>query len=234
MLILHGENTVQSRNRLFQLSSHAKEKNVQILHLDAKTLDIPTLEDALGSTSLFGEEKVIIIEELHSLPKSKRKDELIQFLSDFAQTESLSPEVILWEKRDVTATMLKKFSGAKNEQFKVTNTLFRWLDSLIGIKSQANVKQMLSLLRDTINQDGAEMCFAMFPRQIRMLIQAKENNFGAMAPFMIGKLKKQASTFTLDQLLKIHHTLLIIDIGHKTSSSQLNLTQELELLMVEM
>ena len=43
-------------------------------------------------------------------------------------------DVILWEKRKLTAAMTKKFPQAKNIEFKLSNALFSWLDSLSGHK----------------------------------------------------------------------------------------------------
>ncbi len=228
MLILHGENTVQSRNRLFQLITEARSRGVQVVHLDAKKLELPLLEETIGSDSLFGEEKLIVIEELHSLPKSSKKDQLLAFLHPgFAH-------VLMWEKRDLTPTMLKKFQHSQHEQFKITNHLFKWLDAVDGQLPASRSAQLILLLRAAIESDGDFLCFTMLIRQVRMLLQAKENVFAGMAPFMIGKLKKQASTFSLDQLMRIHHQLLTLDIAEKTSSTRLNLAQELELLMIKL
>lgn len=236
MLILHGENTVQSRNRLFQLTSDARKKGELVVHVEIKQLDFPTLEDAFGNQNLFGESKFVVIEELHSLIKSKRKDELITFVGNFAaQTNDGGLQIVLWEKRALTPTMLKKFPGAKSEEFKITNSLFKWLDS-IGVASSAQNAKLtsLKLLRDALEKDGDFMCFTMFIRQIRLLIQVKDGAVAGLPPFMIGKLKQQAGAFTMPQLLKMHGRLLELDIEQKTSTSRLNLTQQLELLTIEM
>jgi hypothetical protein len=232
MRILHGENTTQSRNQLFAAISAAKQGNMQIVQVDAKSLDRVLLEHILGSDSLFAEEKLAIISELHTLPKSKRKDELIEMLAQHAAGTGTTTEIILWEKRDLTATMLKKFPTAKLEHFKLSSTLFTWLDTISGQKSAPHMTKMIELFHKAVITDGDFLCFSMLIRQARLLIQAKEGQVGSMPPFMIGKLKKQTETFSLPQLLSLHHKLLIIDATQKTSQSRLNLTQELELLLV--
>lgn len=235
MLILHGENNIQSRNRLFEYITSAKESSKHVHHLDARTLDMVTLEQAVGSESLFGEQKLLVIEELHSLPKSKKKDELIEFINQStSHSDSNGIEVILWEKRDLTPTMLKKFTFAKSEQFKLSSALFVWLDNLSGIKDSSQLKKMLDLFHKAWQSDGDFMCFSMLTRQLRLLIQAKEGNFSSLAPFMIGKLKKQSTSFSIEQLLATHHKLLLIDTAQKTSQSKLPLAQELELLLLNM
>jgi DNA polymerase III delta subunit len=232
--IIHGENTVQSRNALFALIQSAQEKNQNLVRLDAKRLTIVDLENALGSNSLFAEQKTIIIEELHSLPKSKKQEELIAKVAAADRQEDNATTIILWEKRELTATMLKKFPTAKVQAFKLTSALFKWLDSLSGNRQPQTQKYMLGLLQQAIESDGDMMCFVMLIRQIRYLIQAKEGSLTSGAPFMIAKLNKQTQSFTPEQLLKIHHQLLEMDLRQKTSTSDLGLGRELELLMVEM
>jgi DNA polymerase III delta subunit len=234
LTIIHGENTVQSRSVLYTVIQSAQEKSQNIVRLDAKRIMLPDLENALGSNSLFTEQKLVIIDELHSLPKSKKLDELIQKIVDFMESKDTETDLVLWEKRELTATMLKKFPTAKIQLFKLTSALFKWLDTLSGNRQPAMQKQMLDLLQEAIKSDGDMMCFVMLIRQLRFLIQAKEGTLTAGAPFMIAKVNKQAQHFTKDQLLAIHHKLLEMDIRQKTSTSDLGLGRELELLIVEM
>lgn len=229
MIILHGENIVQSRERLTQIISDWKTKNATVTRLDAKSLEPAQLAEFLQSQTLFGETQVLIIEELHSLPPSQRKDSLIKLLS-----QSPKEEIVLWEKRGLTATMLKKFPRAQVTEFKLTNALFKWLDTLNGEKKPAQITSMIQLLDKALMSDGDSLCFLMLVRHVRLLLQMKENAVGGMPPFMIGKLKKQAGTFSTEQLLRLHHKLLELDIAQKTSQSRLGLARELELLLVTM
>jgi hypothetical protein len=224
MLIIHGEHTVKSRERLGAILQAAHAQNQDVVRLPAKELTPALVEETLVSTSLFGTEKLIVIEELHSLPKSAKKDALIEQLSDVGDTP-----IVLWEKRQLTPTMLKKFKNAATEEFKSSSVLFRWLD---GFGSTANKTQQLKELQEIYNQDGAEFLFAMIARQVRLLISAKDDGQITGAPFMITKLKKQASAFTLEKLLAIHQNLLDIDHAQKTSGSRLTLQQQLDLLVL--
>lgn len=232
MQIIHGENIVQSRNYLNKMVEQSRQKGIQIVHLEAKPLTIPLLEDHTASQSLFGESRLIVIEELHSLPKSARKDELIQFLANLPPSAEL--EIILWEKRSLTPTMIKKLKVSNAQEFKITSALFSWLDSLSGNRHAQTQQNMLKSLAKAIDSDGDFMCHSMLVRQVRLLLQAQQGSFASMAPFMAAKLNKQAQQFSEQQLLTIHHQLLVLDIHQKTSSSKLSLREELELLTVEM
>lgn len=219
--ILHGENTIKSRDQLVKLVDGFKAKNQSVIRLEAKKLDLPKLEEELVKNNLFGENEAIIIEELHSLPRSKKKNALIDLVA------SSDRDIVLWEKRKLTPTMLKKFNNAKTEEFKLTNTLFSWLD-IFHPKTPA--QKNLGSLRKAIKGNGDYMCFVMLIRQISLLIQVKDGGTPPGAPFMISKLKKQANNFSLEELLNIHNKLFDIDTKMKSSKTFLSLDQELDIL----
>ena len=91
--ILHGENIVASRDKLVELISLAKEKNKTVERVDAKKINLGILESKLVKQDLFGTEILVIIEDLHSLPRSKNKTDLIDL------TSQSQVDLILWEKR---------------------------------------------------------------------------------------------------------------------------------------
>lgn len=225
MTILHGENTVQSREKLVTLIREARAIGNDVVTLTAAKLTPPQLEVALQKTSLFGTTQLVVIEELHSLPKSARKTQLIEIVSQ------ANVDVILWEKRELTKTMLKAFPRAKVEFFRLTNSLFSWLDSLSPATDKS---RQLQLLQKALAADGEHMCFVMLMRQVRLLIQVKDGGRPAGPPFMISKLAKQARDFTLDQLLALHKQIFQLDQAAKTSGSFFTLGQELDLLVVNL
>lgn len=223
-IILHGENTIKSRDRLVELIAELKTKSQDIIRLDAKKIELPQLEELLLKTNLFGNEEALVIEELHSLPKSKKKDALISLVANNQQKS-----LILWEKRDLTATMLKKIPEAKVEQFKLTNALFGWLDLF---HQQTPIKQNLTALKQAVKNNGDYMCFIMLARQISLLIAIKDGGQLKLAPFMLSKLKKQAQSFSLEQLLNLHQRLFELDQQIKASKNFLSLEQELDVLTI--
>ncbi len=225
--IIHGENQVASRKKLSELVSEAKKQNQEIVSLEAEKMDRAKLESTLLSDSLFGGSKILVIECLHSLPKSKKKDEFIDLIS------SASIDIILWEKKLLTKTDFKKLpSTAPVFEFKITVKLWSLLDHLST--NPKNKNAILKLLKESVESDGAEFVFLMILRQIRMLIQVKEEQTLKMAPFMLSKLRSQAREFTLEKLLQIHQQLYQIDQKQKQSASLLSLAAELDLLLLNM
>jgi len=230
MIIIHGENTVSSRKKLVEIIDNKKSAGQEIVRLEAKKLTEAILEESLGASDLFGTSKTIIIEGLHSLPTSKKKKNFIKLLSN-PQTY----EIVLWGKRSLTKTMLKKISGTNNNatvfEFKISKTLFTWLDML---GNKGNETKKLNLLHSAIKIDGEFFCFLMLIRQIRLLIEVKSGGKAKGAPFTVAKLNKQASNFSLDKLLEIYKKLLDIDTKQKTSSSLIDTTAMLDLLTLKL
>lgn len=222
MIVIHGDNTALSRKKLQELISVATQSGNEIVRLEAKKLTSAQLEEALVETSLFGDEKTIIVEELHSLPTSNRKKELINQVSQY-QDKS----IILYETKLLTANMLKKLGTNNDFSFKISNSLWKLLDHL----TSKNKKELLLLLREAIKQNDEYFVYTMIIRQVRQLIQAKTGGTLKGAPFMISKLKGQANSLSLDKLLETHQKLHRIDIKQKNSQLHLGLSQELDLLL---
>lgn len=223
--ILHGDNIIKSRQALKQLIDQEKSAGKQTERADAKQLNEASLEELLGSNDLFGTDKLVIIEHLHSLPRSKKKDALVTLI-----TENEQKDIVLIEKRALTPAMLKKFAKAKILEFKSSSSLFKWLD-LLGSR---NENEKLKLLSEAVESDGDYFCFIMFIRQIRLLIQAKDGGKIAGPPFVVQKINSQARQFSLEKLLAIHEKLYKLDRLQKTSRTPLSLAQELDLLTLSL
>jgi len=225
-IIIHGENITESRKKLVEIIEQLQETGVLVERLDAKTIDLPILENKLQKTDLFGHSRAIIIEELHSLPRSKKLTQMVEMIANSKM------QICLWEKRDLSATMLKKFPDSKVFQYKLANSLFIWLDSL-SPKENTKSSQLQLFIKAQEEQDEY-LCFIMLIRQVRLLLQATNNDKIAGPSFVINKLQSQAKQFTHDQLLKLHSQLHALDKKMKTSSNILSVTQEIEQLIINL
>lgn len=230
LTILHGEDTTASRARLGVILDEARQKNTTISRLVAKKLSLAELEEAFVSTSLFEGDELVVLEELHSLPKSKKKEALLALFTAKTTNQATQKQVVLWESRQLTATMLKRFPAAKVQEFKLSKKLFQWLDSL----GQASPTKKIELLKQSVASQGEYLCFVMLVRQIRLLIMAKAGGKITGAPFMISKLRSQAQRFSLEKLLATHLQLLEIDRQLKRSENSLTLTQQLDLITLSL
>lgn len=223
LTLLHGDNVVVSRKALTDAVATAKSGGL-VVRLDAKPLTFSQLSDTLGAQDLFCQKKTVVIEGLLSLPKGKRKDEMVALCANSNQ------DIILWEGKSATPAQLKKLLKAKVLLFRTSPAVFAWLDSI----RPGNVGSSQEFFKRAVEQDGAEMCFAMLVRQVRLLLQTREGVQVKASPFVVVKLRKQATFFTTDQLLRLHEKLTLLDYAVKTSQQASDLAMNMTLLLLEL
>jgi len=229
-MAIHGDNTVASRNELFNLISLAKTKGVRdVIRLEGKKLDLTVLIQATSSQSLFGTDRLVIIEDLFSRPQSQTKKQLLGYLKTI-HSNTFSPDIFIWDKKLLTPTELKSIGNPQNHPYKLSKYLFAFLDSL----KPGNSRTSLQLLHQTLDSEAPELIVFLLARQLHLLIQVKSQARLRLAPWQINKLKSQAASFSLNQLLKFHHTLLTLDTRAKTGQNLLELSSELDILIVNL
>jgi len=227
--ILHGDNVVASRRVLNEKIEEAKGKRVaEVVRLDGKKVELSEIKQAMESTSLFGGERMVVIENLLTRPKSKALSEIGEYFGQ--QKPVASNQTILWEGKSLTPTSLKLFGPGKTEilEFKPAAVIFKLTDAI----RPGNAGELLTLLKECVKADSVEMVFYMLSRQIRLLLQSESNDF-KMAPWQMTKIKNQRSKFKNEKILRIHEQLLLIDERVKTGQSQLGLEGELEMLLLK-
>jgi DNA polymerase III delta subunit len=229
LTILHGDNIVASRLVLNQHLNRAKQAKIKdIIRLDGKEIKLEDLIQALESSSFFGTNKLVIVENLFSRPRSQEKSAILNYLS--TSISSIETNLVIWEKKEIKPSSFKKFPKAKIQLFKTPAIIFKFLDSL----KPKNTKVMLSLLSQCLQSDSAEIVFYMLARQIRLLFLALEPKSLKLAPWQVNELKAQAQQLGPPKLKTLHQKLLAIDERIKTGQSFLGLAGELDLLLLSL
>lgn len=224
IILLHGDNIVVSRNELERLK---KEKTKEVLTFDGGKIDLSELKQALEAKSLFGQEKIVILENFLSQKPSTVKNQIIEYLKNLETTVDL----ILWEGKEMEKKSLDSFPSAKKQLFRLDPVLFKFLDSL----KPGSGKTAVALLREVLRREEVELVFYMLVRQFRLLIALKNVSKDSISEIVkLGswqkeKLARQANNFDLEDLLRIYHQLLEIDSKSKTGLSPFNLASTLEL-----
>jgi len=220
MLIIHGDNQVASRNRLKALLESFKG---EIIRLEGKLLDLAALKQGIESKSLFGQAKLIVIENLFSLRKSLIKEKILEYLK-----KEMPSNLILWEGIKIDGRSLPAFSKAKIEKYEIGKTIFRFLDSL----TPENPKNLIQLYHQALSQSGAELILFLLERQMRMLIIANdlgEKGLNEVPPWKKGLLVRQAKKFKKQILIRQYLQLLNIEYNQKTGKASLPLISQLDL-----
>lgn len=228
--LFHGDNLVASRNTLNNFIKKEKSQGiVDIVRLNGEAIELVDLTQAMESRSLFGSNRLIIIENLLSRKPSKIKDALLDYLNTTKTTAS----IFLWEKKAATATLIKKLpSSTRIQAFKISPKIFAFLDSL----APGNTKQMFLLMHECIKQENPEMVFYMLARRVSHLIIASDSGLeglNTMHNWQKQRLTAQAKKFTLPQLIKLHENLYNTDKGVKTGRNILPLASMLDLVIAE-
>jgi len=224
---IHGDYLLSSRNFLNSLIEQEKRQNKEVVRLDGNSLALNDLIQALASNSLFGGEKVVVIENLFSRQKSKDQEILLEWIKTF---DGQTP-VIFWEKKTIGKILQRRLPKKTTvKEFKTPATVFK----LVELLSPQTKKQALQLLEETVVKEPAEFLFAMICRQIRLMLLLKEGQAVGGAPWMVGKLKKQAASFNKDELINSYQKLYFIDKQIKTGKTLMPLSWHLSVWISEL
>jgi hypothetical protein len=117
------------------------------------------------------------------------------------------------------------------KEFKTPAIIFQFVESLSPITKNVAIKNLTKILET----QAAEFVLAMIVRQIRLLILIKGGEEIKGAPWVVGKLKKQAESFrNLESLLQSFQKLYIIEKQNKTGQAFIPLSFALENWITEL
>lgn len=197
----------------------------ELIRLNGEKVKLEEIKQALEAKSLFGGQRLVIIENLLSALVSRRQKEIIVYLL----SESHSSSLILWEKKEIKGAVLNKLkSKFKVEIFKIPAVIFKFLDSF----EPNNSCQMINLLHQ-ISEKEPEMVFYMLCQRVRQLIIAKDlgkQGLNGFQGWQQARLLNQARNFAPNQLITFYQRLLEIDYQQKTGQSPLAIKLQLDLL----
>ena len=223
--LLHGDNTEASRAVFSQMKETAVGKEIRVL--DGRTLDETKLTQALESSSMFGGDTVVFIENLFG--KLGRKQKLIESLS--AIIKGSSADVVLWEDKEVGVTVTKSLGQADVRLFKTPVVLFQFLD---GLTPKCAFK-LLPVYLALIEKEAPELVSTMIARRLRQLLQLSDGVTPAgLQGWQATRLTHQAKLFTMDRLLFMYKKLLDVEFSIKNGSSPFSLSQLTEQFIIDL
>lgn len=225
--LLHGEDIVKSRTELLRLKSLNKDKEFRML--DGKTITDTDLVQALSSSSLFDSSSYVILEHLFSSlgKKIKRIDALIAILK---QSED-GNDIIIWEDKKLTPALLAKFGKTAHIiEYSYPTILFSFLDNFSPQQIVESLKQYQAL---TLHEPP-EVIQILLLRRIRQLMVLKSGKtVSELQSWQISRLTNQNRFFTMDELLRMYHSLVSLELSVKTGTTYLSLQEGTERLMAE-
>lgn len=207
--VIHGDDMARARERFGKIIDAIKTRGWDIIHLDGSNL---SLAENLSSNSLFENKKLYVVEDLD---KFKPKE------LEWFQTHSVDNDnnlLILVEGSIPAKLKFLTPKIAKFEEFKLTKTLFQFLDSLYPGNAATSVK----MLHQTIQNDPIELVFSLMGTTMRDLywVLTGPQSFAGPA-WKKDRLTRQAKKYSSTQLWRIIQALADIDIAVKTSNAEL-------------
>jgi DNA polymerase III delta subunit len=223
MIIIHGENTTESRKKLHELLTGKKN----IKRFEGKSLKPDAIPLLFESTELFSEEKTIVIENCKGLPKLS-----LELLSKIPP----SPEttLIFWQDGNYDARNIKKFPKSQVLVYPLPKYYFSYLDNLAPGKAT----YLHSLYESLLDSFVPEQLFFSTVKRVRHLLVLKsgiDNQYGEiqkMTDWQKNKLLAQARTWTLPQLHAFYKELYKTEMAIKSSNLPTNLQIHLDNLIL--
>lgn len=227
IIIIHGDDIASSRKFYIE----QRQKIASLVVFEGKKLTLTDLVQVFEGGGLFSDDKTVFIEELFSEKKeSKEFDDIVSYL-----VKNSGNTVWIWENRDLSKVKNELFKKAVLKPFNFPKEIFTFLDSI-----RPDNQLQISLFHKVLQTTEPEVVFAMLVRQFRLVLALSDlsderiDEVKRLAPWQLGKLKRQASLFSLDKLKTIYHKLFEIDLAQKTgANNSLSLSQSIDFFLLE-
>jgi DNA polymerase III delta subunit len=218
IIIIHGDYTTKSYERLQKFVKEAKRRDWSIKKIGDKSKDI---SEALSSQELFAKKRFLIIEDYDLI---RKKD--IEYINK--QKNKLDLTLIIYKNKNLSKTKINKIKKVdKVEVFELPKLIWSFLDSIYP----GNTRKVITLFHKIIINDPPEFIFAMIGRHFRDLywstLKDSEKEFQS---WRYQKLRNQAKKLGKDRLKNIVSGLAEIDIKVKTGKAKLK--NELDFLII--
>lgn len=219
--ILHGDDSVASRNRLNEILG-VLPRNI----LDGKTLRVIELEENIVSNSLFGEGKGVVVENL--LSKNPQKKDFAKML----MATKINCTLVFWDDKKLPKTTVALVKNAKVEEFMLPSFYFRFLDTF----NPDNRKQVFGLYHELLKSYSSEQLFYSILKRIRQLViisaGAVNTDISKMSPWQQSNLRRQVTYWNRNSLNELYNSLKDTEIKLKTGGLPISLSKHLDILIL--
>lgn len=210
IILIHGEYSSKSYQRLQVYIKRAREKDLEILRYEKDSLQ--NFREFLSQQGLFSQKRLFVVEDLSSLSTGD-----LNWLGK--SVEKLEGFLLLCSQDQVKSRQIDLLPNLKkNEEFKIPKSIFVFLNSFYP----KNAKNCLIFLHELLNFENQEFLFYMLSKQVRDLYWSKVSPSSIPYPsWRVERLERQAMKFSKEKLEEIINELSKIDIKAKTSQGSL-------------
>lgn len=191
IIVLHGEDTTKSYERLKTFINVAKKRNWEILY-----------DDISSTPSLFGKERLTVVRDYKLLQK-----------------KTVDGTLVIYHEAILPITFLKSLpKDTRIEEFKLPKLIWSFLEYLYPGNSEGCIIELHEIIeREPVEFVFSLIC-KQFKEMYWILMDTKSVQFPA---WKASKLRSQASKFSLDRIKQIIRLLSEIDYSVKTGKSDL-------------
>ncbi|MFA7300985.1 MAG: hypothetical protein WC069_01630 [Candidatus Shapirobacteria bacterium] len=168
--IFHGDDQYKSQ-QAYQ-TKILEYHEFEVLHVDNKSIDFDKLNQYVNSQSLFGSDKVLVLDNPFSLIKASL-DKLVKAI------QNNDIDIIIWQERTLKPTENNIFGKAFIQKFPLDKKLFATLNAL----RPGNIHSFCQLYQETLSQEPFELFFFWLKNTIR-------KNLTSYSKFPQDKLKE--------------------------------------------
>ena len=219
IIVLHGDDERKLYERLQKFVLVAKQRGWELTYLDESGSSI---REQLSTSSLFSNDRFFVLKDIKNLGKKE-----VEWIS--SNSEKLEGTLIIYHIGRVPVAVLKSLpKETKVEEFKLPVLLWNFLDGI----TPGNSERIIKNLHKIVETEAVEFVFTLISKLFRDLYWAKTEPTTMPYPsWRVGKIKSQASKFTIEKLEEIISLLSEIDI--KVKSSKAKLIDELDLMIIK-
>lgn len=161
IFIFHGTNIFQSRKQLNVQIDLITPK--QTLRLDKKTINLETINNFLNTISFLEENKVLVLDDFFSIPKSKKRLLIEDILNQSNQ------QIFIWQPKKVTIAQIKSFPKSKAYEFNLSSQLFSCVYSI----KPNNLRGFLTSLNNIKETEPFELILHLIKQNLRKQLTSK-------------------------------------------------------------
>lgn len=209
IILIHGGDSVKSRQRLERLIDVAKSRSWDIVRpSDVASVDLSKI---FSLESLFSKKKLYVFEEA-----TKLSGKNLSWL--YRHAKKLDSCIIFYSSNSLSGQFLSKIpSPNKNEKYDLPVIIFKFLESFYPGNSQRAV----GLFHQTLLHQPPEFVFILLLRHIKGLLFSGLGIAQGDPIWKITKRKMQFARFGEARLCQIVHDLAEIDLRVKLSKTDI-------------
>lgn len=223
LIIICGEDSVESRKYYTDQQRLLKEKDCEIVNVDYHQV-LKLDETGASESSLFSTKRAYFTQSLNKKVFKKMSEANEKKMKALSASKEI--QIYDWEE-DVQARAIKTTPGVVIKEFKLSQTIFKLLDSCYP----GNLKTFLTTLNILTESSEDIFIFIMLARHMRNILSVKMGEkIPKLASWQIAKLSNQAKYWEEKNLINFYQGLHRIDVNSKTSGTPFSIKKSLDIL----